>query len=202
MPKRKNTSSIKASFPVSKKSKVAVQQKKSATTKKTIPQKRATTTSSSASATKLVLSTDPPTCIFNHVGYTQKNQPGRVLAAGSAPQRTNGTTDEATKTLVSAKQKVVQYIEQRYNVPADFERPARFGPVSGSNYDDRLIHAYMRNKLALQQHGENQVLLGFPSTDQKIAECLDQGFDQKEAELMLSACGWVVKDALALLCDN
>ena len=202
MPKRNITArgGIKASFPVSKKSKVA----KSATTKTTSP-KSATATSSSTSATsatKLVLSTDPPTFIFNHVGYTQKDQPCRVLAAGSAPQRVNGTTDEATKKLVAAKRKVVQYIERRYVVPADFERPARFGPVSGSNYDDRLIHAYMRNNLALQQQGENQVLLGFSSTDKKIAVCLDQGFDQKDAELMLSACGWVVKDALALLCDN
>ena len=148
---------------------------------------------------------DPPAAIFKHVGYTPSLSPERQYSAGSSAA-THLPSPHAKAMQVSAKAaktRASNFIQDNYVVPEDFERPIRFGPVSGSNFEDRLIQAYMRNMLDRKSGLDEVVILPFKSSvSDKIEQLVDQGFSHKESTKMLVACGWVVKDALELLCDN
>jgi len=148
---------------------------------------------------------DPPSAIFKHVGYTPSLSPERQYSAGSSAA-THLPSPHAKAMQVSAKAaktRASNFIQDNYVVPEDFERPIRFGPVSGSNFEDRLIQAYMRNMLDRKSGSDEVVILPFKSSvSDKIEQLVDQGFTHKESTKMLVACGWVVKDALELLCDN
>ena len=202
--KRKaTTSSVKASFPVTKKSRIQTKPTKSSSSSSSTTKSSKTKTKAAAAAEPKQLhqvqSTIPPVFIFRHVGYTQKQNSARQCAAGSPPQKVRKQSHP--NTLTSTKKKVVQYVEERYLIPADFERPVRFGPLSGSNYQDRVVMAYMRNLLE-RNAVSKEVVLGFASTEAKVNELMDHGFEAKSCRSMLVACGWVVKDALEMLCDN
>jgi hypothetical protein len=154
-----------------------------------------------------VSSNDPPIFIFQHVGYTSKNQNERQLAVGSPKKRklsekAAAASSKATSNHQTTKKRVVKWIENLYVIPPDFERPARFGPVSGSNYDDRVVNSYMRDKLKRNQTKPDEIVLGFASIDDKISELIDQGFDEQDSRKMLQACSWITSDALSMLLDN
>ena len=95
---------------------------------------------------------DPPVEIFKHIGYTHRGASRRTLASGSLrPTRHGGSEARAGTSKVSSSPKnqmsvvfdeAAGWIEKHCKIPTDFERPARFGPLSGLTYAERVVQSY------------------------------------------------------------
>ena len=208
MPKRTRRTTIKAVYRTSKKAKLETPLKS-----KKVSSSSDTKSSAAAAASSLPLalapalapaplshqvrSTTPPTFIFQHVGYTEKNK-ARQLASGSEKTLPQEESTAAVPSENNVKSTVVKFIEKRFDIPNDFERPLNFGPVSGSNYSTRLIQSFIHDRLPLKRGAPELGALD----EHKLQELLDQGFQRMESSKLLRACGSIVKDALNILSEN
>jgi len=135
-------------------------------------------------------SNDPPTFIFEHVGYTEK---GKALQLASGTVRTLAIKKNANNT---PKENATLYVEKRYEIPSDFERPIRFGPVSGSNYSSRVIQGYIHDQLERKSNAPKDKQVA------NVQALTDQGFEENICIKLLLACENNVDDALELLYEN
>ena len=115
---------------------------------KLAPSKATTTSKSGPSKTKPTTTTpkenvvadnykvrtyDQPVAIFKHVGYTPQHEAERQYSPGSSAA-TQLLTPHAIALEISAKAaktRAAKFILSNFEVPEDFERPIRFGPISG-----------------------------------------------------------------------
>lgn len=58
-------------------------------------------------------------------------------------------------TVSKSKSKLVTFIETHAEIPSDFEQHHKYGPKSGSTYEDRLIHAFIYELLPLSVEAED-----------------------------------------------
>lgn len=52
------------------------------------------------------------------------------------------------------KVKTLKYIEKHFNIPSDFEVNRKFGPKSGSCYEERVLGAYLNDLLETKDEKE------------------------------------------------
>jgi len=85
---------------------------------------------------KAALSKFVPTYIHKNVGYVVRS---KASAASSS----------------TVQGKVFDWICQNYEVPVDFEQQRRYGPLSGSSYEGRVIQEYALKKLERKKDKTN-----------------------------------------------
>lgn len=84
-----------------------------------------------------------PTHIHKNVGYISKS----IIASDN-------------KVIIDSKTKIVyDYICTNFNIPNDIEYNLKlYGPLSGTSYEDRIIHVYTIGKLQPKKSNHNKIL--------------------------------------------
>jgi hypothetical protein len=126
---------------------------------------------------------DPPVEMFKHVGYTRRGAAQRTLASGSVRSTSTGEgaaaaaeKEGAPPAMPAVFEEAARWIEAHCTIPADFERPARFGPLSGSTYSERIVQSF---SLGLLTPGKE---VFYPDA---LEELVDAGFAEQKSHLML-----------------
>ena len=124
---------------------------------------------------------DPPVEIFKHVGYTHRGASQRTLASGSVRPTTTveiavAGTGGALPSMSLVFEEAAGWIEAHCAIPSDFERPTRFGPLSGSTYAERIVQAFSLGLLTTKHE------VSYPQALEKL---VDAGFAEQKAHLML-----------------
>lgn len=139
---------------------------------------------------------DPPVEIFNHIGYTQRGAKDRVLAAGSVhPTQTDCTSTSDLNVATVVYNEATGWIERHCDIPTDFERPTRFGPLSGTTYSERVVQSYSLGLLRVREKLESKL----PAYPAAIEELVDDGYEEDKSRLMLNCCQGRTSHAKLLL---
>ena len=128
----------------------------------------------------------PPRAIFKHVAYNDDK----------------GANKLAASPLAAARSVALGYILKRFDVPIDFERPLRFGPLAGSSYTNRVVQSYLQNRLIRNGKIYEASIEKSNAFNRLLLSLTDQGYGDEESSKMLLACGGDVAAALLLLSDN
>ena len=149
--------------------------------------------------------TNPPVEIFKHVGYTQRGATKRTLAPGShhpiatsdnihlvkrSARSGKGTKDDALPSIKTVLEEAAGWIERHCAIPTDFERPSRFGPLSGSTYCERVVQSFSLGLIKAKTEMYYQDALD---------ELVDAGFSEEKSHLMLQPTEGNVSRAELLL---
>lgn len=137
---------------------------------------------------------EQPVALYAAFGYRSK----AATLAGPALAASPSTDKKTSSELEELQSRAVEWVQRHCEtLPEDFERGRRFGPYSGSSFNQRVIRAYAAGSLQLLPRFRKKKVSHGPALRRLCA----QGFELEESERMLWLTEGNEDEAVQLLCD-